>query len=150
MLLPWWQMEWPQVNFLFYVILSSEVFNRTSSQMCGRWYFPMFLFRDGLLTLIYRASLMVLIRFWSSLPTILKIIYANLVTNDLIMVIYGGWDLLMFLEPLSKCSGRLSYIFFITLHPFTFISVDDPTFLQHRIFVLRGHQEFLIVTPPLK
>ena len=34
---------------------------------CGRS-----VFRDGLLTLIFRA-LMVLMRFWSSLPTILKL-----------------------------------------------------------------------------
>ena len=60
-------------SILFYVILSYEVFNRTSSQICGRWYLPMFLFRDGLLTLIYRASLMVVMRFWSSLLTILKL-----------------------------------------------------------------------------
>ena len=52
---------------------SSEMLNRASSQICGRWYLPMFLFRDGSLTLIYRASLMVLMRFWSSLPTISKI-----------------------------------------------------------------------------
>ena len=40
---------------LFYFILSSEVLNRTSSQMCGRCHLPMFLSRDGLLlTLIYR------------------------------------------------------------------------------------------------
>ena len=32
----------------------------------------MFLFRDGLLTLMYRASLMALMRFCSSLPTMLK------------------------------------------------------------------------------
>ena len=69
MLLPYWQMLWSQVN---YFILSSEVFNRTSPQICGRWYLPMFLLRGGLLTLIYRASLMVLMRFWSSLPTMLK------------------------------------------------------------------------------
>ena len=47
----------------------------------------------------------------------------------------------MFLDPLSKCSARLSYIFFITLHSITFISVDDATLLQHRILVLGGHQE---------
>ena len=41
--------------------------NRTSSHMWGRWYLPMFLFRDGWLTLIYMASFMVLMRFWSSL-----------------------------------------------------------------------------------
>ena len=47
----------------------------------------------------------------------------------------------MFLEPLSKCSRGFSYILPITLHPTTFVTVDDPTLLQHRIFVLRGHQE---------
>ena len=35
-----------------YVNLSSEVLYRTSSQICGRRYLPIFLFRDGLLTLI--------------------------------------------------------------------------------------------------
>ena len=43
--------------YLFYFNLSSKVFNRTSSHMCGRWYLPIFMFRDELLTLIYRASL---------------------------------------------------------------------------------------------
>ena len=57
------------------------------------------------------------------------------------MVIYGRWGLLMFLEPLSKCSGGFSYIFFITFHPVTFISVDDSIFLQYRIFILWSHQE---------
>ena len=49
-------------------ILSSEVLNRTSSHMCGRCYLPMFLFRDGLLTLMYNASFIVLMRFWFSPP----------------------------------------------------------------------------------
>ena len=30
--------------------------SRTSSQICGRWYLPTFLFRDGLFTLMYRPS----------------------------------------------------------------------------------------------
>ena len=34
-----------------YFNFSSEMFNRTSSHMCGRWNLPTFLFRDGLLTL---------------------------------------------------------------------------------------------------
>ena len=38
--------------FPFYVNFSSEMLCRTSPQMCGRWYVPMFLFRDGLLTLM--------------------------------------------------------------------------------------------------
>ena len=55
-----------------YFNFSSKVLNRTSFHMCGRWYLPIFLLRDGLLTLMYKASLIVLMRFWSSLPTILK------------------------------------------------------------------------------
>ena len=47
---------------------------RTSSHVWGRWYLPMFLFRDGSLTLMNRASLIALVRFWSSLPTIVKLL----------------------------------------------------------------------------
>ena len=57
-----------------YFNFSSEVLNRTSSQTCGRWYLPTFLFRDGSLTLMYRAYFIVLIRFKSSLPTMLKLL----------------------------------------------------------------------------
>ena len=56
-----------------YFIVSSVVLTRTSSHTCGRWYLPMFLFRDGLLTLIYIDSLINLERLCSSLPTILKL-----------------------------------------------------------------------------
>ena len=36
----------------YYFNFSSEMFNRTSSQMCGGWNLPTFLFRDGLLALM--------------------------------------------------------------------------------------------------
>ena len=65
--------RWYYLGSIIYFILTSEMLNSTSSQMCGIWYLPMFLFRDGLLTLICRASLMVPIRFWFSLPTIAKL-----------------------------------------------------------------------------
>ena len=86
MLLPWWKMLYPpKVCVLladviancgwwnyhrpaFILVLSSEMLNRTSSQICGRLYLPIFLFRDGLLTFMYKASLLSLMRFWSSLP----------------------------------------------------------------------------------
>ena len=81
--LPGWVMLWSDVitisgrwnghRVLFYFNLSSGLLHRTSSHMWGRWYLPMFLFRDGLLTLMYGASFMALIRFWSSLPTMLKL-----------------------------------------------------------------------------
>ena len=61
-----------------------------------------------------------------------------------------GGGLLMFLEPLSKCSGRFSYILLITLIPTTFVTVDDPTLLKHRVFVLEGHQEVFDVCASLE
>ena len=87
----------------FYFNFHSEVLNRTSSHMWGRWYLPMFLLRDGLLTLLYKASLMVVMKFCSSLPTILKF-SRDFVTSGVIVVKYWGGGLEMFFEPLSKCS----------------------------------------------
>ena len=48
---------------MIYFNLSSGMLNRTSSHICGRWYLPTFLLRDGLLTLMYRASFIALLRF---------------------------------------------------------------------------------------
>ena len=46
--------------------------------MCGKWYLPIFLYRDGSFTLINIASLMVLAILWSSLPTMLKLFFEQL------------------------------------------------------------------------
>ena len=54
-----------------YLSLSSGDLTNTSSHMCGSWYLPIFLFRDGSLPLINIASLMALAMLWSSLPTML-------------------------------------------------------------------------------
>ena len=55
--------------------------------MCGRWNLPIFLLRDGLLTLMYSASFIALLRFWSSLPTILKF---SMVTWWLVMLLWSN------------------------------------------------------------
>ena len=47
----------------------------------------------------------------------------------------------VFFKPLSKCSWRLSYVFFITFYSVTFESVYDATLLGFMIFVLGYHQE---------
>ena len=73
---------------LFYFNFSSEVVNRTSPHMCGRWYLPVLL-RDGLVGLMYNASLMVLMMFWSS-PHYTEIFYSDSMTNGVRMVIYCG------------------------------------------------------------
>ena len=56
-----------------YLRCNSADLASTSSQMCGSWNLPMFLLRDGSLTLIKIASLMFLAILLSSLPTILKL-----------------------------------------------------------------------------
>ena len=45
----------------------------TSSQICGSWYLPRFLFRDGSLTLMNMASFMVLVKLWDSLSMMEKL-----------------------------------------------------------------------------
>ena len=52
------------------------------------------------------------------------------------MVIYWGRSLLMFFEPLSKCSCWFTNILLITLHPFTFISINDSTFSGYNLYPL--------------
>ena len=114
--------------------------NRTSSHICGRWYLPMFLFRDGLLTLMYRASFIALLRFWSSLPTMLK--FSTLMLWPVVL----KWSNMG--EGAFWCSLNLSPKFLRTLlyiphhtPPCHIYNCRWPTLLHHRIFVLWGHQE---------
>ena len=58
---------------VIYFVYSSEIENRTLSQMCGRLYLPIFLVRVRLLTLIYIASFMALAILFPSLPIIMKL-----------------------------------------------------------------------------
>ena len=77
-----------------------EMENRFLSQICGRLYFPIFLFRVELFTLMYIDSLIVLARLFSSLAMILKLF--NVVT----------WPLLFWCRNIGegafKCSLYLS------------------------------------------
>ena len=56
-----------------YFNLTSGMLNRTLLRICGRWYLPMLLFKGELLTLMYIDPFIVLVRFWSFLPTILNL-----------------------------------------------------------------------------
>ena len=114
----------------------------TSSHMCGRWYLPMFLFRDGFLTLMYRASFIVLRRFWSSLPNILKLSIVTLWPE----MIEWSW----IGEGILRCSLNLSAKFladspiYSSSHPpcCTCICIW-PTLHHDGVFVLGGHKEHL-------
>ena len=60
--------------YRFYLfIFSSGMEYRNLSQMCGKLYLPLFLFRVGLFTLIHMAYLMTLAMLFPSLPIILKL-----------------------------------------------------------------------------
>ena len=58
---------------VIYLSFNSGDLASTSSQICGSWNLPIFLLRDGSLTLIKIASLMFLAMLLSSLPTMLKL-----------------------------------------------------------------------------
>ena len=68
--------------FTYYLSLNSGDLTNTPSKMCGSWYLPISLFRDGSLTLISMASLMVLAMLWSSLPTMLKLFQGPLTGHE--------------------------------------------------------------------
>ena len=124
--------------------------NRTWSHMWARWYLPIFQFRDVLLTLMYIDSFISLMSFWSSLPTILKFSQCSSMTCGVEMVIYWGRGLKVFFKPLSKCSCRLSYVFFFTFQPVPFVSVYDATLLSFMVFVFGCHQEVFGTPAPFK
>ena len=124
MLMPLWQMLLPLGH---YFSLSSMLLIRTSSHICGRWYLPMFLFKDGLLTLMNIDSLISLERFCSSLSTILKLFKVMVMTCGVTMVVDRGGGLQVFLVSLSKCSSCLTYVLLITSQPITFVSLNYAT-----------------------
>ena len=116
--------------------------SRTSSHMCGRWYLPVFLSRDGLLTLMNNASFINVLRFWSSLPTMLK--FSNVILWSVVLKwSYIGEGAFRCSLNLSKCSWWLSNVFLITIHLVTFVSIYDSTFLLDGILIFWSHQEVL-------
>ena len=104
--------------------------NRTLSHMWGRWYLPMFLFRDGLLTFIYRASFIGSNKVLVFPPYYAKVVNVDFMTWSAGMIIYRGRSLLMFLETFSKSSCWFPNVLLIALHPITTMSVHDSTFFQ--------------------
>ena len=63
---------------------------RTSSHICGSWYFSVFLLRDWSLTQIYMASLMVLVMPCASLLMMCEAIHTGKMSCSLAMLVDGG------------------------------------------------------------
>ena len=117
-----WNDHW--VN---YFNLSSLLLLRASSHMWGRWYLPMFLFRDGPLTLMYMDSLISLERFCSSLPTMLKFSSVVVWPEMLLWSWMGKGAFRCSLNLFQKCSWCFTNVLLITFQPITFKSVNNPT-----------------------
>ena len=120
----------------YFFIFSSGIVNSILSHICGRLYFPMFLFRVGLLTLINMASCMVLAKLFSSLPMILKL-FIDVIWPLVFWCVNIGEGFFKCSSNLSKGSPTLSYIFLIAVNLSTTITVDDTVLIHHFIFVLR-------------
>ena len=118
--------------------------------MCGRWYLPIFLLRDGLFTLIYRASFMVLRRFWPSLPTISKL---SMVTLWPEMVEWSWMG-----EGVLRCSLNLSAKFLADSPIYsssqsTLLHLNlymTPLFFQMVSLSFGAMRRFLMVSPPFR
>ena len=126
------------------------MFNRISSHMCGRWYLAMFLLRDGLLTLIYKASLMVLMRFWSSLSTMLKLSMVTVWPEVLKWSYIGEGDFWCSIN-LSANDPADSPIYFSShstlSHLYLYVT---PLFLRIGSLSFGAIRRFLMVSAPLK
>ena len=82
-----------QVEPLYKVVhfnLSHELLNRISTHTCGIWYLPMFLLRDESLIFMYIDSFMILVRFWTSMPTVLKFSTVVLASPVVLLLSYIG------------------------------------------------------------
>ena len=120
---------------LYLFIFSSGIVNRTWSQMCGRLYFPIFLLKVELFTLIYISSLMVLAKLFSSLLIILK------------FSIDVSWPLLFWCPAIGEGAFRCSLNIAPKVLPdspiYSSITVNLPTTVAVNDTVLIGCQRYI-------
>ena len=98
------------ILFIIYFSSNSGDLTNTSSHICGSWYLPIFLFRDGLSTLISMASLMVLVMLWVFPAHYAEIVQGHFMTCGVKMVMYRWWWLHVLPESFSKGPTHPIYI----------------------------------------
>ena len=113
---------------------------RTSYQIWGSWNLPNFLLRDGSLTLMNIASLMILAVLCVILPTG-TILHTNVMSWSVTLVIYWGGCPEMFRKSVPKSLSWLSYVLLLMVWLGIPKPIDYPTYLGRLILVLRGYQE---------
>ena len=74
---------------------------------------------------------------------ITEVVNGYLMTNGVVMVMDRLGGLHMFFESFCKCSARLSYIFLLTIHPATPVSIHYSTFLKDGVSFLGIDYEVL-------
>ena len=139
---------WPDgvSHWVNYLSLSSLLLLRTSSHIWGRWYLPMFLFRDGPFN-SYVHGFFNQPRETLFLPThYLKVVKCGSVTWGVTMVMNGWGGLEMFFKSLSKWSWCFSNVLLITFQSVTFESVNYPTLFCYMVFIFWCHQ-FIFYCP---
>ena len=123
------------IHFLFSVL---GLWTKSYPKYVGGRYFPIFLLRVGLFTLMYIDSLMVLAKLFSSLAIILK------------FPIDVSWPLLLWCINIgdgalrcsfTKSSSWLSYVFFIAVNLPTTVAVNHTVLVGHSILILWWHQD---------
>ena len=103
---------------------------RTSFQMCRSWYFPIFLLKDGSLTQMYMAFLMVLIMPCASLPTMVK--QSTLIGCPIAWLCWKKGDGLW--GP-----SQFPDISLLTFYLDAFVPADYPTLLSTGVLVFGCH-----------
>ena len=119
--------------------MNFSVLNRTSSQICGNWYLPMFLFRDGSFPQEYNSFCCSSEILWFSTHSG-KIVHTSMMACGFWMFINRGRGLKVFFKLYPKSSCRLPNILLITLYPVTLILIYYFFFLYDYILIFVGHK----------
>ena len=120
------------------LILRPGVLSKTLLHMWGKLNLPMFLFSGGLLILMNMDSLIFLAKLCPSLPIIWKLLWL-LGWPVWLLCWWNGWEILQVLfVSFTKGPGGFPYVFIITGEITTLELIYGSTFVDHRVFVLRG------------
>ena len=102
---------------------------------CRSWYFPRLLLRVGSLTHMNIASLMVF-EWLYFLVYYVEVFQVQWMSCGCAVMEYWGRGLEMFFNPFSQCPAWFSYVCLRAVDIWTFIMVDNATFLCLWILIL--------------
>ena len=118
---------------------------RTSSQLWSSWNLPRFLLRDGSLTIMNIASLMVLVMLCTSLPKYGETVHIDAMPWGTMMFINGERGPGMFFKLVTKGPSQSPNIFLFTTYQGALKPVDFPTYLGDSILILGTTRSLQVV-----